>query len=560
MLYNSIARGVDIGVGPGKRGSGSPRRSGVVLLAVLIVLVLLSLVAYNYSDLMTEEYKGSDNFHKAAQVRAFADSGIHFALAALSDPDTVNGLLGGNPYDNPSVFRAHSVSVGNVSGFFSLVAPMSSNTTGANGSCQYGVVDEGGKININALMVMDPTGKKLYNMLMLLPNMTDEIANSIIDWVDADSTPLAGGAESDYYSGLSPPYSAKNAPLDSIEELLLVKGVTPQLLFGDDINRNGYQDVNESSSGGTPSGGFDRGWSAYLTCYSREQNLDPTGQPLIYLNDKSADPATLYANLSSKLGNDDLAKFIVMVLQLGGTAPTSTSSTSVVASVTTALRGTTTSSSSSSSTQTGVISSYQLDTTKPIAKTVNSLFDLITNTVQIKTTVTQGKTTKTVTTVYNSPLADPTQQAALLPLLFQSCTIFPAIEIPARVNINTATPEVLTALPGLTSADVQAIMAMQPQYASSDVPLETFQTPAWLITQANISPSKLSKLEPYITTRSQVYRVQSLGYFNASKGPVARIEAYIDTNPVYLNGTTTYQPRILSWRDMDKYGHVRPPE
>src|SRR5262245_56657672 len=95
----------------GRLKTGATQRTGLVLLAVLIVLVLLSLIAYNYSDLMTEEYKASDNFHKAAQVRAFADSGIHYAIAVLSDPNALSGVLSDNPYDNPSVFRAHSVSV-----------------------------------------------------------------------------------------------------------------------------------------------------------------------------------------------------------------------------------------------------------------------------------------------------------------------------------------------------------------------------------------------------------------------------------------------------------------
>ena len=106
----------------GKRGDGAPRR-GVVLLAVLIVLVLLSLAAYNYSDLMLSEYKASDNFHKSAQARAFADSGIHYAMAVLSSQDNINNMLNGNPFNNSQVFANHAVSAATQpAGYFTLIA------------------------------------------------------------------------------------------------------------------------------------------------------------------------------------------------------------------------------------------------------------------------------------------------------------------------------------------------------------------------------------------------------------------------------------------------------
>jgi hypothetical protein len=61
----------------------------------------------------------------------------------------------------------------------------------------------------------------------------ETIVNSIIDWQDRDDLRTGDdGAESDYYLGLSPPYRAKNARIDSIEELLLVRGVTADLVYG----------------------------------------------------------------------------------------------------------------------------------------------------------------------------------------------------------------------------------------------------------------------------------------------------------------------------------------
>jgi type II secretory pathway component PulK len=549
------------------RTSPSPlqptRRQGVVLLAVLVVVVLLSLAAYNYSDLMLAEYKASDNYHKNAQARAFADSGVHYALALLATQDNISTLLNDNPYDNALMFKDRAVmgSGGDKgTGYFSLIAPLDAGDSGATGVCRYGVVDEASKININSMMKSDASGEELYKMLLLLPNMTDEIANSIVDWLDTDSSPRQGGAENDYYSALAPPYQCKNGPLDSTDELLLVKGVTRQLLFGSDLNRNGFQDRDETGSESTGVTGFDRGWAAYLTIYSREQNIDAGGLALTNLNDSAIDVATMYDTLSAKLG-DDMAKFIIMARQFGtsaGTATTSSPSIAQMAAQALAAMFTKTSSkssktTSSSQTRTGYVSEYQIDPNKKASKKIGSLYDLINAQVTIEEPDPQNPK-RQIKTIYKSPLSDATLRADLLPKIFQNTTIFAATEIPARINVNTASAEVLAALPGLTAADVQAIMGARPQYSSADAPGAIYQTPAWLITQANINPEIITKnkLERLITARSQVYRVQALGYFDAAKGPLVRVEAVIDTN----NG----QPRILTWRDLGDYGRVRPPQ
>src|SRR2546423_683686 len=83
----------------------SASRRGFVLLGVMIVIVVLALLAYQYSDRMTNEYTAAWNAHRYAQVRTFADAGVHYAAAMLSSPDNIANVLGGNPYDNPARFR-----------------------------------------------------------------------------------------------------------------------------------------------------------------------------------------------------------------------------------------------------------------------------------------------------------------------------------------------------------------------------------------------------------------------------------------------------------------------
>ena len=64
----------------------------------------------------------------------------------------------------------------------------------------------------------------------LAPEKAKEITQSIMDWLDPDSTVTdVGGAEQSYYSGLEVPVVISNAPMTTISELSLVKGVTPEI-------------------------------------------------------------------------------------------------------------------------------------------------------------------------------------------------------------------------------------------------------------------------------------------------------------------------------------------
>jgi DNA uptake protein ComE-like DNA-binding protein len=179
-----------------------------------------------------------------------------------------------------------------------------------------------------------------------------------------------------------------------------------------------------------------------------------------------------------------------------------------------------------------------------ISQTTQSITQRVTRGPGGSTTVVVQQNTTIRTTVYTSPLADQSKLQQYLPILLDKFSTRKDTEIPARINVNTAPQAVLSALPGLDDTDVQNIVTNQPPAGtgSSD---PNYQTPAWLLTQAKLTPTKLQAVERYITARPQVFRVQSLGYFEQS-GPVARIEAVIDTN--------AGQPRIVYWRDITELG------
>ena len=149
--------------------------------------------------------------------------------------------------------------------------------------CAYSVrvTDEAGKLNIN-------TATK--EQLMGLPYMESEVADAILDWRDGDENPRSEGAEAGYYENLAIPYTIRDGALKTIRELLAVKGLTKDLLYGEDTNLNGQLDYNEMDGEVSPptdngDSYLDKGWIAYLTCYSYENNVDALGNNRVNINE-----------------------------------------------------------------------------------------------------------------------------------------------------------------------------------------------------------------------------------------------------------------------------------
>jgi DNA uptake protein ComE-like DNA-binding protein len=224
-------------------------------------------------------------------------------------------------------------------GRFTILCPAQIN--GLYSGVRYGLENESAKLNLNVLLA-EGADFEARNRLLALPGMTPDVADAILDWIDPDSAPREFGAELDYYAGLSPPYLPRNGPIGGLDELLMVRGVTPELLYGLDQNRNYYVDAGEIARGAlvdvdNTEGEMNRGWSAYLTLDSVElmggaaaAGVSTTGTggapsgsatagaaasgQMVDLN--SGDLQTLYTTLQSALG-DEQAKFIILYRQYG---------------------------------------------------------------------------------------------------------------------------------------------------------------------------------------------------------------------------------------------------
>jgi type II secretory pathway component PulK len=513
----------------------APRR-GFVIVAVLMVVVVLSLAAYQYADLMSAEAKAAERIRKTTESRAFAQSGIHAAMAYVADPDAFEGTLNRNPFDNPSAFQAFEVQASDAptnKGRFSLVSYDLSDTAGLTSApVRYGLTDEAAKINPNALLALDSSGRVLHDALMKLPDMTDEIAWSIVDWIDPDEEENSGGAESQYYSSLTPAYQAKNAPLETVEELLLVQGMTPALLFGNDRNRNGKLDPDEDDG----FGGYNPGWAAYLTVYSRERNVAADGLARVNLN--GTDLTQLKTDLTA-VTDEDIA-YLILAYRLYGSGSGGGGGGGGGGIIVTGA---------------GALGQLKAKVDEDLKngvqprQNVSSIFALVNAQISVQVPNPDPNAPpqlRMITLRVTSPLQnDVGLQREVLPKLLDLTTTQATSELPAKVNINTAPREVLLALPGLTESYVDSILVRRPTYTNGQAPDASFDTIAWLLTDAQVPVATLQSLERYVTARTQVYRVQALGYFDEG-GPVSRVEAVID-----VNGG---KPRIAYFRDLTDLG------
>ncbi len=514
------------------------QRRGAVLITVMVVIVVLLLIAYQYLNLMNAESNASVVSGRLAQSRALADSGVHYAAFSLSFPQTVGlsdspdsyRVWSGNIYDNSEVFSNRPINGPNgVKGYFSIVSPRDPTDTANSTGFRYGVEDENGKVNLNAirqLIKKDGNNRTLIETLIkAIPNMNEEQALAVINWTEEGGT--TDSAESSYYSGLG--YQSKGGPYDTTDELLLVKGWTPKQLYGNDKNRNGRLDPDEDDG----SGAVDLGMQRYFTVFSRELNVDSTGQQRINLNNTNLQD--LKTQLDAAVG-EELSAFILLA-RASTIIPTTlgiTPGTALPAGFALTNGKLTVSDAAS------------LKSAKEFKSglTELSMWDLVNTGFMYRPRLTNGA--QGPPQQFRSPLLTANKESlrTTLNVLFDKCSATADAELPARININSCPPDILTAM-GINEADTEKLLSYRPTPDMDPNTIAYYKTPAWLVTEADMSPTVIKAFSQFITTYSQVFRFQVVGYYEY-RGPQVRLEVVVDAN----NG----RPRILHWRDLTDLG------
>lgn len=188
---------------------------GVALLMVLWVLTILMVIVLSFSFMARTETHATLAFKERMEMKYLAEAAIQRGIQEIFYMK-----------QNPQLAQLEGSDIWKTDG-----TPYS----GRLGEGDYAVriTDESGKIDINTLN--DTSGIILKTLLINMgvqDENADTIVDSILDWKDADDLVRLHGAESDYYMSLPNPYKAKNANFDTLEELVLVKGMSYDIFFG----------------------------------------------------------------------------------------------------------------------------------------------------------------------------------------------------------------------------------------------------------------------------------------------------------------------------------------
>jgi type II secretory pathway component PulK len=196
---------------------------GIALIIVMIAIFVLSVMAAGFAYSMKVETKLAQNAENEEQLLWLGRSGVELARWVLAQEkcpyDSLNQIWAGGPgADCETNSPLAGISLDN----YQI----------GDGTVSIKIVDLERKVNVNTA-----NAAALQQALNLMGVSADEMAiisDSILDWINPANGPRLNGAESDYYQKLTPPYYAKNAPIDDLSELLLVRGISehPEIYWG----------------------------------------------------------------------------------------------------------------------------------------------------------------------------------------------------------------------------------------------------------------------------------------------------------------------------------------
>lgn len=232
------------------------KNSGSAFVVSLAVLVVLGIVVATFSSELTVTLNAQRNRLDQARARRMAESGLQHALTSLLDQDI------------------------NVTASTDLWATLGTNgdeafRVGANGAFRIQVLDAGGFLNANSITL------EQWERIGLEPDTID----AILDWREEGFQPRPQGAKDEFYNGLATPYNTKLRDFDLIDELLLVRGMTPAIL---------YRPLENTTNNSLVSGSTDVQPALYdlLTVDSAAPNVRADGSARINANNATVQQLT----------------------------------------------------------------------------------------------------------------------------------------------------------------------------------------------------------------------------------------------------------------------------
>jgi general secretion pathway protein K len=191
---------------------------GIALLLTLLVLTLLVALILEFDAEARREYRDAAAFRDNFKATVLARAAVQAARGVLQQ-DSLKEKQTGQVFDAPTDLWAFPIT----------------NYAIGDGLLNAQIEDEQGKLNLNDLgMAGDPVAKattvKKFKRLFELVQVNPDLVDAIVDWVDDNEVQEPAGAESLYYQAQRPSYKAANSKLQTLLELRLIKGITPEII------------------------------------------------------------------------------------------------------------------------------------------------------------------------------------------------------------------------------------------------------------------------------------------------------------------------------------------
>jgi general secretion pathway protein K len=188
---------------------------GMALLLVLMIVAMLAALLTEFAFSTLVDLRLTETFRDSTRAYYLAKGGLTLGRGVLQ--------LDTNKYDSRDELWAQGVP----------------NYPVGDGVVSVFIEDQGGKLDINNLLeTSGEIRKRFYRLFSALElDDSEELTGALIDWIDKDDVSYEDpesktmiGTESNYYLQQIPPYRCKNAPLDSLGELSLIRGFTPEIV------------------------------------------------------------------------------------------------------------------------------------------------------------------------------------------------------------------------------------------------------------------------------------------------------------------------------------------
>lgn len=203
------------------RSGKVPRKRGSALIIALWAIVLLSMLVSSLAYQMHLEARLASHYRKRMKARHLALGGIEWAKFMLYKS---NGSSQDDEDEYGEQFYFHLQNIQNAVGINGMTQEL------GEGQFTVDILPEQGRRNINTLTEDD--WREMLEQAGLPRDRWSEFIDPFMDWIDADNNNRRKGAEENDSFYKDKDYEVKNAPIDTIDELLLIKNWTRELLYG----------------------------------------------------------------------------------------------------------------------------------------------------------------------------------------------------------------------------------------------------------------------------------------------------------------------------------------